>query len=704
MATWIVKTLPILLVALSVSALADDRVDRLSEDYREWLEMEVVYIITDIERDIFLDLETREERTAFIEAFWARRDPDPATIENEFRTEHYRRLEYAIKVLGRESSRPGWRTDRGRYYIILGEPAEIQRYDGYAELVGTELWIYRGQPGDGLPPRFNLMFYKDHDLGEYELYNPLSDGPQAILRAGYTGQNYQVNQHEGLAVVADISLDLARAVLTVDLTENTASEIFSGRNQIDPLELQVRTPMNVARTFMDIEMSPTRRVDTRDLQGYKRFGHMVSADYSFKYFQSRSGYAVLYGPENIPFVHFALDIDPDNFTFESDDRGTRHYTTIEVDFEARDLEGRRVAYNLNQPLLQLSAAQFEQASHYPLAYRDNYPLIPGDYKMSIVLKNRATKDYTAAEFDLHVPAIEEGKPALSDIVLGYGSETDFSEAAIHRSFQLGATEIYPAVGNTFSVDSNVNAFVQVIGAEAGQEIRFQILGTDQNVIDEERVAAKEGAVTTKVSLLGLDSGYYAIRAELVGADGAVVATKLTPLTVSPRNEVPRPAFIYRHSFNADVPGFLDMTIGGQLLAAGSVEGAKTYYEKAVAVDNPNLPMAKWRLAGIVLFDKDADRALELLTPLEESFPHEYEVVESLAFAYYIKQDYVRAKDYLERSAEIRAPDATALNALGDCYERLGETEKAKERYQRSLELKPDQKGVQARLAGLSGGE
>ena len=140
------------------------------------------------------------------------------------------------------------------------------------------------------------------------------------------------------------------------------------------------------------------------------------------------------------------------------------------------------------------------------------------------------------------------------------------------------------------------------------------------------------------------------------------------------------------------------------MGLGRVADAKAQYEKAVAADNPNLPMAKWRLAGIVLFDRDADRALELLTPLEESFPNEYEVIEGLAFAYYIKEDYVRAKGYLERSAAIRAPDTTALNALGDCYERLGETEKAKGRYQRSLELKPDQQGVQARLAGLTGGE
>lgn len=703
MANWISKVLPFLL--LSTAVLADDRVDRLSEDYREWLEMEVVYIITDLERDIFLDLETREERTSFIEAFWNRRDPNPATLENEFQIEHYRRLDFATKTLGRETPRPGWRTDRGRYYIILGEPAEIQRYDGYGELVGTELWIYRGEPNDGLPPRFNLMFYQDNDLGEYRLYDPVSDGPQAILRGGYTGQNYQVNQHQGMKVIAGISLDLARAVLTVDLTENTGYDMYSGRNEIDPLELQLRPAMNVSRTMANIEMSPTRRVDTRDLEGFKRYGDRVSADYSFKFFPSRSVHAVLYGPEAIPFLHFGFEIDPSNFTLETDDQGTRHYTTLEVDLEVRDLEGRPVAFNLNQPLLQLSGSQFQEASSYPIAYRDNYPLIPGDFKVSIVLKNRATKDYTATEFDLHVPGVEPGKPALSDIVLGYDGENVMAaDATTHRAFQIGSVEIYPAAENAFALGATASAFVQVLNSEVGQKLHFQILDSELAVMDEEIVDAKEGGIVQEMALLGLDGGFYTMRAQLVGADGSVLASKLTPLTVSPRSDVARPAFIYRHSFNTEVPGFLEVTTGNELMASGQIEAAKTAFEKAVAIDNPQLPVARWRLASLVLFERDADRVLELLTPLEETFPNEYEVVEGLGFAYYIKQDYARAMEYFERSAGIRSPDTTALNALGDCYERVGETEKAKQLYQRSLELQPDQEGVQARLAGLSGGE
>jgi GWxTD domain-containing protein len=153
-------------VLVAALSSADERVDRLPPEYKKWLEEEVVYIITDIERDVFLELSTREERDRFIDAFWARRDPDPATLENEYRIEHYRRIDYANHTLGRDSTRPGWKTDRGRYWIILGKPMEIQRYDGYNEVVSNEIWFYNGDPALDLPARFNLLFFKDNDLGD----------------------------------------------------------------------------------------------------------------------------------------------------------------------------------------------------------------------------------------------------------------------------------------------------------------------------------------------------------------------------------------------------------------------------------------------------------------------------------------------------------------------------------------------------------
>ena len=54
----------------------------LKKAYKDWLDKDVAYIITDEERKAFRKLETDDERERFIEEFWRRRDPDPDTDEN----------------------------------------------------------------------------------------------------------------------------------------------------------------------------------------------------------------------------------------------------------------------------------------------------------------------------------------------------------------------------------------------------------------------------------------------------------------------------------------------------------------------------------------------------------------------------------------------------------------------------------------------
>jgi GWxTD domain-containing protein len=110
------------LPGITASLLAEDPVKKLTPEHRKWLEEDAVYIITDREKEVFLSLGAAEQRNWFIEAFWERRDPNPATLENEFKIEHYRRIAHANKYFSRDAPRPGWQTDRGRFYIILGEP------------------------------------------------------------------------------------------------------------------------------------------------------------------------------------------------------------------------------------------------------------------------------------------------------------------------------------------------------------------------------------------------------------------------------------------------------------------------------------------------------------------------------------------------------------------------------------------------------
>jgi len=114
-------TLLVFAVPITVAGQTRERTQSLIQEeardyYRKWLDEDVVYIITDEEREIFENLATEEEREQFIEQFWFRRDPDPTTSENEYKEEHYRRIAYANEHF--RSGFPGWMTDRGRIYIL----------------------------------------------------------------------------------------------------------------------------------------------------------------------------------------------------------------------------------------------------------------------------------------------------------------------------------------------------------------------------------------------------------------------------------------------------------------------------------------------------------------------------------------------------------------------------------------------------------
>ena len=140
----------VLIILLSVAALCADlsaqkkkTVKDLPPQYRKWLEEEVVYIITTKERDVFLQLDSDRERNIFIEAFWKQRNPDPNSSENAFRIEHYKRIAFANQWLGQNSPTPGWRTDRGRVYILLGQPKEIQAYENLYDLRPVDHLVLR---------------------------------------------------------------------------------------------------------------------------------------------------------------------------------------------------------------------------------------------------------------------------------------------------------------------------------------------------------------------------------------------------------------------------------------------------------------------------------------------------------------------------------------------------------------------------------
>jgi GWxTD domain-containing protein len=143
--------------------------------YQKWVAEDVAYIIGDQERAAFERLRTDEEREHFIEQFWLRRDPTPGTSENEFKMEHYRRIAYANQRFA-WSQGPGWKTDRGRVYIIFGPPDEIESHPSGGGSISTpwEDWRYRYV--EGLGSDISFKFLDRRSTGEYLMVSGPSTG------------------------------------------------------------------------------------------------------------------------------------------------------------------------------------------------------------------------------------------------------------------------------------------------------------------------------------------------------------------------------------------------------------------------------------------------------------------------------------------------------------------------------------------------
>ncbi len=122
------RTLPLLFALLCLSLPAHAQVLLRVPDgpYRKWLNEDVIWIITDKERADFKKLSDDKQRDQFVQAFWERRNPTGAP-ENTSREEHYRRIAYANKQFA-AGIVPGWKTDRGRFYIMYGPPDKVTRH------------------------------------------------------------------------------------------------------------------------------------------------------------------------------------------------------------------------------------------------------------------------------------------------------------------------------------------------------------------------------------------------------------------------------------------------------------------------------------------------------------------------------------------------------------------------------------------------
>lgn len=158
---------------------------KTDRDFREWRESSVRWIMTYAEEEAFDKLRSDKDRRQLIVNFWARRDPDPATNDNEFRAEYCKRLGETVKV---QSGIPGWKTDRGRIYVLFGKPDSIANGNANFEGVKSirfERWFYKNI--EGLEDNFQITFIDPTESKEFRFVSEDRERMLKIFDAGKKG-------------------------------------------------------------------------------------------------------------------------------------------------------------------------------------------------------------------------------------------------------------------------------------------------------------------------------------------------------------------------------------------------------------------------------------------------------------------------------------------------------------------------------------
>jgi len=364
---------------------ANDKDNKLPAHYKEWLTRDAAYIITRGEKSDFLKLRTDEEREKFIEYFWTIRNPDPSSPTNTYKEEHYKRLAYADDHFGIGKRVPGWATERGRIYIVLGEPKQMQTYQGLDRIRPMQIWFYESN-SRAIPPFFYIVFYKQDNFGDYRTYSPYFDGPQELItERGATDQiAIQMIQRDAGQEVARITLSLLP-----DEPVDTRNPIRSMQSDImmSVIHDLANSPMNVdALQRKAALMSVTSRL----LVGGETLGILA---------------APLRDAEGNIKVHYLLRLrKPEDFALGKGADGV-YYFSVESRVQVFGPDDKLIFTQERSLKHTVAPEEVDQMKNKLFGYEGWLPLPPGKYHLKFLLTNWVTTVAHQGELNIVVPDI-----------------------------------------------------------------------------------------------------------------------------------------------------------------------------------------------------------------------------------------------------------------------------------------------------------
>jgi GWxTD domain-containing protein len=419
-----------------------------SNMFKKWIEEDVAYIITDDEKKAWKKLSTDEEREQFIEQFWRRRDPDPDTEVNEYLEEHYERVAYANQHFA--SGIPGWKTDRGRIYIMYGPPNEKETHPsggsyerpsyeggGSTTTYPFETWFYRYLPGIG--SGIEIEFVDPTGTGEYRIARS-PDEKDALLNI--PGAGLTLNEQLGLSSKSD-------------RVANRSSFGYTG-----PGAREQDSPFSRLILYTDLQRPPqVNDVLEKSLLATTSTGSEDTAALSVST-------KVDFYRASDERVMTALTIQTDNSDLKFDDVGGVQTARLNIYGRVTNLSGRRITSFEDPVTTTATVEELLSVKDRKSAYQRVLPLSPGNYKVDLLVRDINSGATQVKSIGFQVPKFAPDKLATSTLVLAVKLQALNDQ--LPGMFAIGPYKVIPNVAATYKRGQDVGIYMQVYNAGIDQ--------------------------------------------------------------------------------------------------------------------------------------------------------------------------------------------------------------------------------------------
>jgi GWxTD domain-containing protein len=429
----------------------------LKGTYKTWLNDEVPYIISDEERKSFMSLSNDEERDAFIESFWQRRNPNPDSPENEFREEHYRRIAYANEHFA--AGKPGWKTDRGHIYIAFGPPDDIDSHPsggqyerpqdeggGSTTTFPFETWHYRYLEGIG--ENIDLEFVDTCQCGDYHFTIDRSEKDALLHVPGAGLTNYEQMNHKD-------KTDRFQGGI-----ESLGAGPMGSANQgkeFDRIELAAKIFAPPPIKFKDLDAFVTE---------HKLLNGLVFP------FDVRTDFIKV--TDNIDMVPITIQIKNRDITFvtkEGVSKGEVNILGKVTTIMHKTVQTFEETVEIDQP-----SELLEKSLDRKSVYWKALPLQPGLYRLDIAIKDVNNPDHIGIYGKgISVPSFDDEKLGTSSLILADEMHTVSSRDIGAGNFIIGNTFVRPRVTANLATP---------VSFARGQALNFWMqvynLGIDEN--------------------------------------------------------------------------------------------------------------------------------------------------------------------------------------------------------------------------------